>query len=144
MIKAFLQSWARFFILATICLLSGSYGCSGGSVGTGGRLFDGVVLKDARPFPDVRITLLSTGDQTTTDSGGNFSLESADRSSSALLQLSMENQISNVTIVNIPDSAAMVHLRCHYNSRVSTLEVVTIEFIADDGTTTTGAAAVDP
>lgn len=61
--------------LCIILLLGFLGGCGGGTQGTGGIAIEGRILKaDGTGLPDTTVTVAQTGDSTTTDPNGSFSL----------------------------------------------------------------------
>lgn len=63
-----------FIVIITVAL--STFGCGGGSEGTGSRSITGRVLKsDDTPFSGAVVELIQTGDETVTDINGSFVLK---------------------------------------------------------------------
>lgn len=76
-------------ILLVACLFF-LFGCAGGGTsGTGGRLYEGLLLraKVHQFFGQVNVTLDSTGETTSTDANGAFTLHSSMRNPDGVLYL---------------------------------------------------------
>ena len=67
---------AIVLLIISIGILGG--GCGGGTRGSGGQLFEGVVFdSESRTLAGVSITILSTGDSAISAADGSFSIETA-------------------------------------------------------------------
>lgn len=110
---------SRFFagapVLLLMCfnlfMLFGG-GCGGGTRGSGGQLFDGVVSdSDFKALPGVSVTILSTGDSAITASDGTFSIETSTTSDTVEFLLESEQFSGRSATKIVPANAKRVFVR---------------------------------
>lgn len=101
--------------LCIILLLGFLGGCGGGTQGTGGIAIEGRLLKtDGTGLPDTTVTVAQTGDSTTTDLNGSFSLTTTVVGDTSLL---LENSTlsTEVAIGALSTNAASVRVTISVN-----------------------------
>jgi len=110
---------SRFFagapVLLLMCfnlfMLFGG-GCGGGTRGSGGQLFDGVVSdSDFRALPGVSVTILTTGDSAITASDGPFSIATSTTSDTVEFLLESEQFSGRSATKVVPGNAKRVFVR---------------------------------
>lgn len=94
--------------LVFVILFNGG-GCGGGTRGSGGQLFEGVVSdSSSRSLSGVSVTILLTGDSAVTDENGSFVIATADVSGGVEFLLESPQFSGKVVTQNIPADAARV------------------------------------
>ncbi len=99
-------------VVRTLCGLSLAVlvSCGGSTSGTGGVTIQGQLLSaDGQPLPGVSVTSLQSGETTTTDSQGNFSLQS-ERSTVQEIEFDGQGVRATGRIENADDSASRIEV----------------------------------
>lgn len=101
------------FLVATISLfLLWGGGCGGGTRGSGGQLFEGVVSdSNARSLSGVSVTILSTGDSSITDNNGAFTISTNDVSGGVEFLLEAQQFSGRVITQEVPQDATRVFVK---------------------------------
>ena len=122
----FLSKFTWCFFLITLLA------CGGGTTGTGeyeGKSFSGSIEdQDGQAAVGFSISLLSTGDSSSTDSEGKFSFNSNPQSSEIelLIEGAEFNQI--VRIVDLPKEAVQVLLELSINTESNLISLISVSF----------------
>jgi hypothetical protein len=103
-------------------------GCGGGTQGTGGIAIEGRILKtDGTGLSDTTVTVAQTGDSTTTDQNGSFSLRTSVVGDASLL-LESTTFSTEVAIGTVSTNTATVRLTISVNEDDNSSSIDEIEF----------------
>ncbi|NMC63593.1 MAG: hypothetical protein GYA55_10560 [SAR324 cluster bacterium] len=107
-------------------------GCGGGSSGTGStRLFEGtVVTPDRYPISGATVTIADTGDTTTTDPNGRFSVEAVTDSGNVDLEIETGELDTSVTVPNLASDSSTVKVEVEIDPVTEKAEVEKFEVVS--------------
>ena len=124
----------KFLLLClTVGLLTLLACSSGGSSGTGGRRFEGVVIsRTGEPLPGVRLSALETGDETVTDERGLFVLDASTSPGDVAVGVDGDGFSATITVNEVPDSAVRIVIEVEVDQDTGAASVVEVEIKTDD------------
>jgi len=107
-------------------------GCGGGSSGTGStRLFEGtVVTSDRYPISGATVTIADTGDSTTTDPNGRFSVEAVTDSGNVDLTIEAGDVDTSVTVPDLSSDSSTVKVEVEIDPSTEIAEVDKFEVVS--------------
>ena len=120
-----------FFILALVALCSIAIGCGGGVSGTGGQRFEGTLTgEDQKGLAQVVVTLVETGEVTTTNGEGLFVFETEsilDRATFRFKSSTIDGK--NAVVDSIPNTAEVVKIKFSYQDPNSEVQVDEVSYL---------------
>ncbi|NBW39835.1 carboxypeptidase regulatory-like domain-containing protein [bacterium] len=121
---------SRILVMSCVLLtLFAVIGCGGGTQGTGGIAIEGRILKtDGTALANTKVTVAQTGDSTTTDANGDFSLTAKVTGTTSLL-VESDTVSTEVAIGDISAQASTVRVTISVdeNENSGTVEEIEIE-----------------
>lgn len=117
----------KFFTVLAICLFVLT-GCAGGSKGTGGQGFGGIVVtKQSTPVSGVIVTLLQTGISDITDVDGKFFLEASIPDGDVRFNIDTGKFQKDIIIMNLPPTAKVVNIVIQVDEDEEEAEAIDVE-----------------
>lgn len=105
-----------------------SAGCGGGTSGTGVKSFEGVVRSlSGAPIENAQITIVQTGETTTTNSEGQFEIRSKTEEPNVEVALSSPEVSDIVSVTELPPVSAVVSMNITVDSDKKEVTSATIE-----------------
>lgn len=115
-------------VLVLLGLLVLQPGCGGGTAGTGGRRFQGTVMRsDGTPVTNARVEIPSTGEGASTDSAGNFSFESEITPGNVAVRIVEGAQEDSIIVTSIPEDATEINLDLIFESSAPEAQILSAD-----------------
>jgi len=123
------SSWLSFAFFCLIFAVS-MWGCGGGSIGTGGdtRRLEGTLTRNGAPISNAEVRVDETGESSMTDEQGDFSLPLPKSLSSIHIQFVIADMEHALTVSDIPNDTAIVHMECSYDD-VGNVKLESVDFV---------------
>lgn len=150
----------NFKKLLSVLFLCSAFSCAGGgTIGTGGRDYSGRVRIDGAPGAGIEVQIQETGQKTTTDSNGDFKIETESHEPEVTLHFTSAEVESSLTVSDIPVTASEVQLEVTVDPESNVAQADSVNFVerapdidsgADsppldtEGSVTDGSATDDP
>lgn len=124
------MEYLRKILLALLIVIAG--GCGGGSEGTGtisgGRTLEGQILDVSdKPLTDASVTVLDTGDSTSTDSHGNFQIAAPESQTEITLEVESGALKNSVTLTNIDPDASSIRVALTADPQRNTITATNLQ-----------------
>ncbi len=138
-------------ILLRLCILVSFtallFSCGGGSRGTGGIIIDGrLFTASGQPVPAAQVSILETGDSSSTGDDGRFEIETTEAPSYSFL-IERPGEQSQARIQSVPENARRLEVEIQYRpreeSQVTKVEVKETSSSSDDDDSSSGSSSGD-